>query len=259
VARQLRYSKELPPDVKRIDPRQWQHLQRRLDSVRMQFPEMVLVGGTALRLWREIRDMPVPEETASPDIDILQPGLRGYKKYNSPETGSVDVYPTLEAIEPPRFTTINHNFRPLDITTPAHLLVHYGGTIIDHTARQLDIKKHVNYYRIARNMVTSGEIEVYSCVVASHYGYHILDLLKQADQHLPYSALRGKSAPIDGQISDDHMRARLLDLGLPHYRLDWTVANIPPDKRASFFKSEIDGLLDEVAASAGELPPDYNY
>jgi hypothetical protein len=174
----LRYSEQLPEGVRRIDPRQWRHVKSRLEAVRTVFPGSAVVGGTALRIWCELRDRDIPEETSSPDIDILKPGTRYAQRKVGPQTRAVDVNPAAatERFEEPRFTRIDYEEGPLTIITPPHLMVSYAGLVIDHAARNLELVRFLNYYQVSTGVVTPAELEDYTNRVTSYHGVPIAEL-----------------------------------------------------------------------------------
>ncbi|HET7827861.1 MAG TPA: hypothetical protein VFK97_03270 [Candidatus Saccharimonadales bacterium] len=183
MAGELRYSEELPEGVRRIDPRQWRFLLRRLEAVRQVFPSAALVGGTALRLWCSRRNMDVPEETPHPDIDILNPGTRFLRTKKGPATGAVEVYPAFSrTFEEPAFTTIDHEGRPLAIISPAHLAVNYAGLIYEFSRRGIDYRKYSAYYQIARDTLLPDELPTYASRFPTHYGFWISELMEMADE-----------------------------------------------------------------------------
>lgn len=183
LTHELRYSEQLPEGVRRIDPRQWRYVKRRLEAVRTVFPGSAIVGGTALRIWCELRDMDIPEETKNPDIDILKPGTRYVKTIIGPQTGAVEVYPAIsnQPFEPPGFAAIDYGEDKLTLITPPHLAVRYAGLIVDHAARNLELPKYLNYYQISKNLVVPSELEGYTANVPTHYGLPIAELMAEAD------------------------------------------------------------------------------
>jgi hypothetical protein len=56
-----------------------------------------------------------------------------------------------------------------------------------------------------------------------------------------------------GGISDEQMRTRLLELGVPAEKLDWLIERISPDARPNFFVCEPE-TIDELLTRIEELP-----
>ena len=183
LAHELRYSEQLPEGVRRIDPRQWRYVKRRLEAVRTVFPGSAIIGGTALRIWCELRGRDIPEETSSPDIDILTPGTRFYKRKIGPQTGAVDQAPALlsEPFERPKFTEIDYEGDSLAIITPPHLMVNYASLIIDHAGRDLELSKYLGYYQISKNVLEPLELQIYTDGVTIPYGMPLAELMTQSN------------------------------------------------------------------------------
>jgi hypothetical protein len=187
LSHELRFSEQLPEGIRRIDPRQLRYIKRRLEAVRASYPQSAIVGGTALRIWCEIRNRDIPEETANPDIDIITPGLKRFQHSSSLQTGRVEEIPRplAQPFEEPSFTQVDYEDDELTIITPPHMMVNYAALIIDYAARGITLSKQLTNYQISKSVVSPPELHDYTTVIPTYYGTPIAELMTEAEGHIP--------------------------------------------------------------------------
>lgn len=186
MADKYRISAELPDGINRISQTQHRVLKERVARIHILFPAEALVGGTALRLWCESRNMDVPEEIGR-NIDVVGSRFRTPEHLTIRRGITLDLLPAKRPMKEPFFTKLDYESLKLKIITPAHLAVAYAAEVV--TIPEGNEPKYLGYYQIMKDMLLPGEMEDFIGKVPTYSGGQTQELLEDADSYiLPWAS-----------------------------------------------------------------------